>query len=490
VDHRPRQKQHIVVVEPNNSTAQEKEAQATNTKPEQTMALSMRLILPHLLLCTHAGAFLHGRFERTAWDGATTRCTSFAVSTVPAVDVVVRSSSDSAKDHDKQPRRFPFLGTTRLSMTASGSDSGDDLDDDVDDDEEELGPLSRGIDSVDWLPNVQGSASSSSSSSSSPTTTTTTLPLFPLGSFVYTPNSEHRLNIFEPRYRQMYSDILMNGSKRFVVSMSHPIEPGQFASMGVLFELDKLQEVSEQTNDAVKFICDHKVTRRVKIHRIINPEAWETRKTYLKTEATILPEDDEMDEDLANQKSLLDAFVQMVDIQHELEEDVRFTKSASATLAIKPGAGENGLWRTINLWQKFVAQRFIARQQELERDFQEKLQNYLKREKGLKPSEFPSIVGFQDLPQDLKTEVVKLQKRMASELRPLMLEAQLTMQKMLECENHTERLQLARLRAKKAFQGMFTGDLTQIPKEEQVDDDVSSLPSKRSFFVDDDDAFQ
>jgi hypothetical protein len=291
----------------------------------------------------------------------------------------------------------------------------------------------------------------------------------------------------------------MNGSKRFVVSMSHPIEPGQFASMGVLFELDKLQEVSEQTNDAVKFICDHKVTRRVKIHRIINPEAWETRKTYLKTEATILPEDDEMDEDLANQKSLLDAFVQMVDIQHELEEDVRFTKSASATLAIKPGAGENGLWRTINLWQKFVAQRFIARQQELERDFQEKLQNYLKREKGLKPSEFPSIVGFQDLPQDLKTEVVKLQKRMASELRPLMLEAQLTMQKMLECENHTERLQLvrsfvesetARLRAKKAFQGMFTGDLTQIPQEEQLDDDVSSLPSKRSFFVDDDDAFQ
>jgi Lon protease-like protein len=461
------------------------------------MAPTMRLILPYLLLCTHAGAFLPGRVEHSIWNGATTR-SSFAGSTVPAADVFVRSFSDSAKDHGKQPRRFSFLKTTRLSMTASGSSGGDDLDEDVDDDEEELGPLSRGIDSVDWLPNVQSSASSSSSSS--PTSAaTTTLPLFPLGSFVYTPNSEHRLNIFEPRYRQMYSDILMNGSKRFVVSMSHPIEPGQFASMGVLFELDKLQEVSEQTNDAVKYICDHKVTRRVKIHRIINPEAWETRKTYLKTEATILPEDDEMDEDLANQKSLLDAFVQMVDIQHELEEDVRFTKSASTTLAIKPGAGESGLWRTINLWQKFVAQRFIARQQELERDFQEKLQNYLKREKGLKPSEFPSIVGFQDLPQDLKTEVVKLQKRMASELRPLMLEAQLTMQKMLECENHTERLQLvrsfvesetARLRAKKAFQGMFTGDLTQIPQEEQLEDDVSSLPSKRSFFVDEDDAFQ
>jgi hypothetical protein len=296
----------------------------------------------------------------------------------------------------------------------------------------------------------------------------------------------------------MYSDILMNGSKRFVVSMAHPTEAGRYASMGVLFELDKLQEVSEQTNDVYKFICDHKVTRRVKIHRIINPEVWSERKTYLKTEATILPEDDESDEDPTNQNSLLEAFAQMVDIQHELEEDVRFTKSASTSLAVQPGAGESGLWRTINLWQKFIAQRFIARQQELERDFQEKLQNYLKREKGLKSNEMPSIIGFQDLPLELKNEVVKLQKRMSSELRPLMLEAQLTMQKILECENHTERLTLvrsfieaetARLRAKKAFQGMFTGDLTQIPKEEQVDDDVSSLPSKRPFFTEDD-AFQ
>ena len=55
---------------------------------------------------------------------------------------------------------------------------------------------------------------------------------------MYIPNSEQILNIFEPRYRQMYSDILMNGSKKFVVSMSHPTEEGRFAEMGVLFELD------------------------------------------------------------------------------------------------------------------------------------------------------------------------------------------------------------------------------------------------------------
>lgn len=40
------------------------------------------------------------------------------------------------------------------------------------------------------------------------TENSTVLPLFPLGAVVYTPFSEHRLNIFEPRYRAMYNDIL------------------------------------------------------------------------------------------------------------------------------------------------------------------------------------------------------------------------------------------------------------------------------------------
>ena len=35
-------------------------------------------------------------------------------------------------------------------------------------------------------------------------------PLFPLGSIVYLPETEHVLNIFEPRYRQMYNDILLS----------------------------------------------------------------------------------------------------------------------------------------------------------------------------------------------------------------------------------------------------------------------------------------
>jgi hypothetical protein len=144
----------------------------------------------------------------------------------------------------------------------------------------------------------------------------TVLPLFPLGSVVYTPFSEHRLNIFEPRYRAMYNDILFSGSRRFAVCTMHP-EDGRFSEYATVFYLKDLKEVSEQTNDAVKFVCDHEVMRggcdtlpgrepskctrlaspdaahantpcqviaRVKINKVLNPSAWASRETYLKIE--------------------------------------------------------------------------------------------------------------------------------------------------------------------------------------------------------------
>jgi len=231
--------------------------------------------------------------------------------------------------------------------------------------------------------------------------------MFPLGGIVYTPNSNHVLNIFEPRYRQMYNDILMNGSKRFVVTMSHPESPGKFAEIGVVFHLEDLKEVSEMTADRVKYICDHKVTGRVKVHRILNPEAWKTRDTYLKVEGTLL-NDNEMDESLQGkamdiysqvasvagmdtdeERALKKVFTKLVNLQHELQEDVRFTKASAASLKIKPGTNNNSLWETVRLWQAYSDNRLQARQNELQQEFQAKLLKYLTDEKKMKENEIP-----------------------------------------------------------------------------------------------------
>lgn len=418
------------------------------------------------------------------------------------------------------------------------------VDDEDDEDEDEYddddGPLSDGIDSVSWLPTVLGAKDIENPKISRDDSEF--LPLFPLGGIVYTPNSEHVLNIFEPRYRQMYTDILMNGTKRFVVSMSHPTESGRFAQMGVLFELEDLKEVSEMTADQIKYICNHKVTGRVKLHRILNPSAWSSRETYLRVEGSIFDDsgkdktddkdvkeetEDEGGDDVyaavaaaatpshtKEERTVRDAFSDLVDLQHEMEEDVRFTRAAVGTLSLKKGAGEDGLWQTIKLWQSFVDQRLMARQNELQKDFQERLQEFLKQEKGVKEDEMPSAIGFQDLSPDLQEEVKELQKRMGIELKPLVLESTLTMQKILEAEDHHSRLMLLkyfieaetkRLSTKKTLQGMFSGAASadaKIPAEERMEDPKAEKPKpvekksseqekpSSSIFFDEDDAFQ
>ena len=90
-------------------------------------------------------------------------------------------------------------------------------------------------------------------------------------------------------------------------------------------------------------------------------------------------------------------FKKLVDLQHELEEDVRFTKAATSTLAVKDGPDEDGLWQTIRLWQNFIEQRLMSRQNELQQEFQDKLKDFLKKDKGLNDGELPSAIGFGDL---------------------------------------------------------------------------------------------
>ena len=298
----------------------------------------------------------------------------------------------------------------KINLWGSAEDEDDEEDDFVD----SSSPLSKGVESVSWLPSV---VNQKSDGQTLPTEKDfEILPLFPLGGIVYTPNSEHILNIFEPRYRQMYTDILMNGTKRFAVSMSHPSQPGRFAQMAVLFELQDLKEVSEQTGDRIKYICNHKVTGRVKLHRILNPEAWEGRDTYLRVEGTLINDSRKgsitstsVDESSAEvkfaydsfsvesnpieEKALRDAFADLVELQHELEEDVRFTRASVISLSVKPGSGSDGLWQAIKLWQSFADQRLMARQNELQRDFQDKLQDFLKKEKGIKEDELPRYVS-------------------------------------------------------------------------------------------------
>jgi hypothetical protein len=129
------------------------------------------------------------------------------------------------------------------------------------------------------------------------------------------------------------------------------------------------------------------------------------------------------------------------------------------------------------------------------------------------PSSLRSSIDLNDLSQALQEEVKELQKRMLMELKPLVLEATLTMQKLLEAKDHTARLRLLRhfidaerrrLVSMKTLKGMFSGESaaaldSAIPAEERdIDEDDSNVEkdgeesstSASSIFFDEDDAFQ
>merc|ERR1712224_259149 len=142
-------------------------------------------------------------------------------------------------------------------------------------------------------------------------------------------------------------------------------------------------------------------------------------------------------------------------------------------------------------------------------------QEFLTKEKGLQENQLPSTVGFQDLSPELQKEVKNLQKRMALELQPLVLESTLTMQKILEAQDHEDRCKLLcffidaernRLNARNTLRGIFSSDETSVtsedipaeelisdkPADEKFSDSLPPLPdttSKDDLF-DDPDAFQ
>ena len=108
---------------------------------------------------------------------------------------------------------------------------------------------------IEWAPLMNVGAAESAAAEGA-----TVVPLFPLG-VTYLPYTKPVLNIFEPRYRAMYNDILFSGARRFMVCNVDGAT-GRLAEVGVLFYLDDLKEVSEQTGDRVKFVGSHSVSGR------------------------------------------------------------------------------------------------------------------------------------------------------------------------------------------------------------------------------------
>jgi len=303
---------------------------------------------------------------------------------------------------------------------------------------------------------------------------TLVLPLFPLGAVAYTPGSTQVLNIFEPRYRKMYNDILMTGGRRFVTTMVNPDEGDELAAVGVVLYLEDLKEVSEQTNDAVKYVCSHKVLdSRVRILQILNQGDSSTRETYLKCEVQELTDDDEGQEtsELAQlEAAVRDSLRDVADMQDSGKEDVRFSRDAVGKLDAGRGVGTGSLWGVVELWKNFLDARAQAAGRKVQQDVQNRLIKYLSDKNAGDSKEMPQSVNLSELPPDLQRDVRTLRDRVMEDVGPLVEEQTTGVQRLVQASSHAERLQL--------FERMVANEKSRLTARKTLKNTLASLEDK------------
>jgi Lon protease-like protein len=220
------------------------------------------------------------------------------------------------------------------------------------------------IDEVEWLPNITELdvvtlAAATTSTPDADSSSLTRFPLFPLNGPFYTPNeplslfvnsywqcpmpgTEIVLKIFEPRYRAMYDTLLSTGSKRFAVPFGHPTETGKFARMGLVYEITNVQEVADETQGRIHMVCNHVVTKPVRMESIVNPTAWLTQETYLEVDCQVMDEWEQ--DDWSRVESELDQLA---------EKGHRFARKARDALVAQ------GLWGFADVWNASAKEELL-----------------------------------------------------------------------------------------------------------------------------------
>ncbi|CAE7171793.1 unnamed protein product [Symbiodinium pilosum] len=238
----------------------------------------------------------------------------------------------------------------------------------------------------------------------SPDEGATVLPVFPLGG-PFMPYTKQSLQIFEPRYRQLYDNILLSGSRRFVVT---PVDPRsedslRLAQVGVVFYLDDLKDLSEQTQDRVKYMCEHTIIGRVKLKRVLNPADWFSRATYLRAETDPVDDTDtDMDSSLLEDE-VMQLMRDLVPLYGELgmpSYDLNILQERNSSRAEK-----NGLWSLAEVWVQLLGAQLQMKRKLFESRLQDIIRPYAKEgQKELSISELPpeAIADIKRLEQEFQ----------------------------------------------------------------------------------------
>ncbi|CAE7226306.1 hypothetical protein AK812_SmicGene18024 [Symbiodinium microadriaticum] len=327
---------------------------------------------------------------------------------------------------------------------------------------------------ISWLPPLNISAPDETAEGR-------VLPVFPLGG-AYFPFAQPELSIFEPRYRQLYNDILVSGGRSFVVVAPSPEDENVFAEVGVVFYLDDLTDVSEESADEVKYICNHRILGRVRILRVLNPAAWEDQSTYLLAEVEDF-KDVELASDTntaAKQAEVMSALSRVAQRQEEgggphFESHISDYANASC-------AQEGGLWTLADVFAEYYEYLLSDKEQTLDFEMEQVYERYSLEEEGDDRQTYSLAsedddddddfeyeeIDIMELPGPARREIARLQNQYEEEAALLNADLMHFVHSMLQSTSHRQRLEIMqeallleerRLAARKALEEvMYSGD--------------------------------
>jgi Lon protease-like protein len=316
--------------------------------------------------------------------------------------------------------------------------------------------------SVEWLPHISESDMNDMDLESSQ------FPIFPLAGPLFPDDQGQRLpllsrfpdtpvagmevplKIFEPRYREMYQDLLSSAdmSRRFIVPFPHPYRPGQFAAFGWMYEIVRVKDVADESNGKYQLACSHVVTQPVKILGVINPKDYDTQTTYLRVRADIVHNDENEveDEGSSEKEDAIDSTLRTEqsskDIQ-PLEELLQQLQSQPLSLSsdnnnrpidesliarLLMATGEGSIWPVVHVWMSNLQTEILRLQMKISTRIQVQAKAEQQRSSDNDGTEWQEFVT---------EEMVSLaQKPYEGHLRSMLVEVSTLIPWLLQEESH------------------------------------------------------
>lgn len=217
------------------------------------------------------------------------------------------------------------------------------------------------------------------------------MPCFPLPlARAALPGTRRTLNICEKRYVDMINDMLLVGQRQFVVPRLRnawgkpPTRGVELAETAVVFELLDVRDPPAASK--FSFVCVHEVRRPVRITKVLNPEVYAEKDTYLRVECEELSDKDLEISFKMEERALLDALYEIVRLRASTGDPLRrleYTLGANGQLSLVdnhllPTISEDSLgltsasrdtfWELAALWQGYCDRRGVSLRQQFQRD--------------------------------------------------------------------------------------------------------------------------